>query len=136
MIRRAFRAIRAIDEVAAPASTLLWWCLAALLVVTTLRGAAATPVHNERPEVSVGGVAVPGAALDVSVRGPAEAALQVYLPGLAHRRVPLRFDPQVGRHVGAIHIPADAPERGFCTLRVVGDGERDRRVSLGGPPRG
>ena len=129
-IRRALNFIRVVDDVAAPASTLLWWSLAGLLLVTAVRGASATPVEGAPEPVRVEGVATPGGQLSVSVAASPDRRLQAYLPGLDHRRVELRFDPRSGRHVGTVAVPAHAPTRGYFTLRAVGDGELDREVQV------
>lgn len=62
--------------------------------------------------------ATPNSVIEIAVDAAPGGGLSVYLPGLDLTRVILRYDDSVGYYLGALHIPASAPSKGSCTVRV------------------
>lgn len=124
------RRFRAAHAAAAPASTLLIATLLTLALATFARFAAATALAVPST-VHVSPRAAPGGTIEVAVEAPAGERIVAELPGLA-TPTPLRYDPRTGFHLATLALPADAPERGWCTVRIVFDDrvEHDLRVEL------
>lgn len=146
-MRRILRTIREIDQVAAPASTLLWVCI---LLAALVGFARATPHARWQPEVlpaSMGGAnavtawvptaAAAGEPLRFAVEWHPRKArpVEAYLPGLIYEPVALELDAEEGLLRGAVRLPAAAPRRGFFTLRLVaaGGAEWDVQIPLVAP---
>ena len=129
--RQLHRGLLASHRLAAPASTLLWASLFAVALGLVTRITFARPAQSA-PGISVSSSTSPGGLIEVVVPGQADDHLSAYLPGLTQARVPLVYDPQTGRHRGEVQVPEDAPDRGYCTLRVIDSTpvERDRKVRL------
>jgi hypothetical protein len=83
-------------------------------------------------QTTVSEVSMPGGVIDVVVPGPAGRRYMAYLPGLTDRQIELSFDRESGHYSARIGVPLFAPERGFCTLRIVSEArdESDHRVQL------
>lgn len=111
-------------RIAAPASTLM---LATVLAVGL---GLFTRTAFSKPSISavsswVSESASPGELIEVVVSGHNQIEFKAYLPGLTHTFVPLRFDESMGQHIGQITVPTTAPERGYCTLRIIGGAENE-----------
>lgn len=143
-LRRLLTAAHAAHHHAAPASTLLLVTLA-LLLLTRFTFAAEPdgwrPVASARPDAGaalqawITPVAEPGGRIEIALDARADARFDAYLPGLDPQRVLLRYDAETGHHRGQLTVPGEAPARGWCTLRLVGEDARewDVRVALGVP---
>lgn len=126
---------RAAHAAAAPASTLLIATLLTLALAGFARLAAAKADLTVPATIHVSTHAAPGGTIEVAVEAPQGERIAVSLPGLAGER-PLDYDPSSGFHLARVPLPAHAPDRGWCTVRVVFDDrvEHDLRVDLV-PPR-
>jgi hypothetical protein len=148
ILLRAARAIREIDRVAAPASTLLWVTIALALLATMARAEPlearwqAEVVVASQPTPSpvtawVPEVAAAGEPLRFAVEwAPRRAApVEAYLPGLVYDPVALELDSRSGLLRGVLRVPEAAPRRGWFTLRLVGEtgAEWDLRIPLVAP---
>jgi len=118
-------------RLAAPASTLLFATLFAVALGMVTRVTFAKP-PSPADEVSITASVSPGGLIEVAVPGRAKDRLAAYLPGLTQVRIPLVYDPDTRQHMGEIPVPETAPNRGYCTLRIVNSvpTETDRRVRL------
>ena len=133
MLRRSARAVRSAHAAAAPASTLLWFTLAAMLVA---RVAAAETSPADSVALSwLPDRAAPGETIELAVEGPEVLTLHAWLPGLDAAPTRLRYDAETGLHLGALRLPDDAPTRGWCTVRVqtADDREWNFRLALAPP---
>ena len=130
-IRGFHRAFVDTHRFAEPASTLLMVTIFAVVLGFLTRATFAGPVTSH-PQTSVSEFSNPGGVIDVIVAGPAGQTYRAYLPGLNHRQVSLNFNRETGNYIGQVGVPSDAPDQGFCTLRIVSDAqnESDHRVRL------
>ncbi|MEZ4463793.1 MAG: hypothetical protein R3F60_17880 [bacterium] len=123
-MRRLIDAFRQIHAVAGPACTLMLACVVVALLASIARAGPETSLDDAATATapSVPPRLAPGDGFTVTVRLPATAPLQAYLPGLDLRRIELRFDPARGAHIGQLTLPWFAPDRGRATLRIIGEG--------------
>lgn len=123
--------MRAAHAAAAPASTLLVATLLTLLLASFARFAAARADLTVPATIHVSPRATPGGSIEVAVEAAEGERIAASLPGLAVGTA-LEFDPQSGFHLGRLDLPEHAPDRGWCTVRVVFDDrvEHDLRVDL------
>lgn len=123
--------MRAAHAAAAPASTLLVATLLTLLLATFARFATARVELTPPTTIHVSPRATPGGTIEVAVEAPARERVAASLPGLSGE-IPLAFDAATGFHLGRLDLPEHAPDRGWCTVRVVFDDrvEHDLRVDL------
>lgn len=121
-------ALRAAHAAAAPASTLLIATILTLLIALCARVAAADVPSS----IVVSQHAMPGGLIEVAVEANVGEDIAVWLPGLVHERVPLEHDARSGYYLGAIAVPGSAPDKGWCTVRVVFEDRisHDLRVPL------
>lgn len=137
---RFFNACTTGYRVSAPASTFLLATVFTLVVAFTARFAVgATIDHSElsQPaEILYSPSAQPGGQVHVAVEMARTADVRVYLPGLAPRPIALDYDADTGYHLGHVPVPETAPEKGYCTLRIVfADGtETDVMVTMASTP--
>ena len=120
---------RAAHAAAAPASTLLIATLLTLALAGFARLAFAKADLSVPSTIHVSPRAAPGGSIEVAVEAPAGERIAASLPGLADERL-LDYDPRTGFHLTRLDLPAHAPDRGWCTVRIV----HDLRVDLM-PPR-
>ncbi len=128
-------------RVSAPASTFLVATVFTLVVAFCAQfaiGAVPTAAPQSHPvEILYSPSVAPGGLVSVAVESHNAEDIRVYLPGLSSVNTPLGYDAKTGYHLGDVPVPATAPNRGYCTLRVVfADGaETDVMVALDpGPP--
>ncbi len=124
----------------APASTFLMATVFTLVVAFGARLAiGAVPpegIDSHPVEIVYSPSAVPGGVVKVAVESDQAQDIRVYLPGLSAGDITLGYDARTGYHLGDIPVPATAPAKGYCTLRVVfADGaETDLMVALSHEP--
>lgn len=126
--RRWFSAARDAHNAAAPASTLL---LATVLTMT-LASFARLAAADVPARVHVSERASPERTIEVAVEAAPTEHIEAWLPGLHTHKSRLAYDPKSGYHLATLSLPQDAPDTGWCTVRVVFDGatEHDLRVAL------
>ena len=102
------------------------WTASTLLALTALMmvmGLMTQLAHGASHQVYTSESTYPGGQISVAVHDSPELQYSAYLPGLHLRRIVMTFDRKSGFHIGRIHVPATAPNLGYCTVRIITGGE-------------
>lgn len=131
LITHAAVRCRDAHSAAAPASTLLFASVLVLALAGFARLAAAEAGLTVPSTIHVSPRATPGGSIEVAVQAAEGERIAASLPGLAGEQA-LEFDPHSGFHLTRLALPDDAPDKGWCTVRVIFDDrvEHDLRVDL------
>ena len=83
-------------------------------------------------KIALDAEAAAGGLVRIAVFTTENRSLTAYLPGLAMKRYPLRYDTTTRCYRTALRVPLTAPTQGYLTLRLVANGhqESDFRVRL------
>ena len=91
--------------------------------------------HGASHQVYTSESAYPGGQISVAVHDAPDLQYSAYLPGLHLRRIVMTFDRKSGFHIGRIHVPATAPNLGYCTVRIITGGEEVYNIKIPLRPR-